>query len=347
MRIDRASAPPLSEGLVRLRVSLISLTTNNISYAVYGDQLGYWDVFPTGIDGYGHMPAWGYADVVESTADGVDEGERVWGYFPIAEQLVVAPEKVTTFGFVDSNPCRRSVPAIYSRYVFCRKNPRYRPDLEAIESLYRPLFFTSYTAAEFLSENSYFGARTVVLSSASSKTAYGLAWCLRGRGLETVGLTSEGNVGFVEHLGLYDQVIPYTSLDQVNNSSPVLYVDFAANPMLREYVHEHFGSSLRYDCIVGSTQGTDFGGDQLLSGPKPQFFFAADCLDAHRENGTLHAFLDRSEIDQLRFFEEARSSTPPWVRIVESRGIDAAADVVTSLLNNVADPSLGHVVRLD
>ena len=54
---------PLAEGEVVLALDRFSLTTNNITYAAYGDAIGYWKVFPTGRDDYGLMPVWGFADV--------------------------------------------------------------------------------------------------------------------------------------------------------------------------------------------------------------------------------------------------------------------------------------------
>ena len=48
--------------------------------------------------------------------------------------------------------------------------------------MYRPLFFTSFMLADQLEDNDWFGAEVLVLSSASSKTAYGTAFLLRGQG---------------------------------------------------------------------------------------------------------------------------------------------------------------------
>jgi hypothetical protein len=58
------------------------LTTNNITYAAFGDALGYWQFFPTGEAGWGHMPVWGFADVAASQAPGIEPGERFFGFFP-------------------------------------------------------------------------------------------------------------------------------------------------------------------------------------------------------------------------------------------------------------------------
>ena len=49
-----------------------ALTTNNITYAVFGAAMQYWDFFPTADpDVWGCVPVWGFAEVVETTSDGV------------------------------------------------------------------------------------------------------------------------------------------------------------------------------------------------------------------------------------------------------------------------------------
>ena len=48
-RLEPRPAPaPLAEGEVLLGLDRFSLTTNNVTYAAYGDAIGYWKVFPTG-----------------------------------------------------------------------------------------------------------------------------------------------------------------------------------------------------------------------------------------------------------------------------------------------------------
>ena len=49
----------------------------------------------------------------------------------------------------------------------------------------------------------------MLLSSASSKTAYGLAHLVHARGIKVIGLTSAGNADFVKSLGCYDEVVTY------------------------------------------------------------------------------------------------------------------------------------------
>lgn len=338
---------PLAEGEVVLALDRFSLTTNNITYAAYGDAIGYWKVFPTDLDGHGLMPVWGFADVAASRAEGVEVGARVFGYFPMADTLVVQAEKVSRGGFADASPWRKAVPDIYNRYVLCAADRHYVPELENSEALFRPLFITSYTAVDFLRDNGFFGARRIVISSASSKTAYGAAWCLKDDDLDVVALTGIRNLTFVEGLGCYDAVHDYDDIDSMHADSPTLYLDLAGDPALRRRVHARFGEQLTYDCLVGSTQSDNFTqNDPDLTGPKAVFFFAATCLDQHRERGTLHAFYERFLADQKTFFERVIDPASPWIRIVEHQGLDAAAKVVRALADGASDPAEGAIVRI-
>ena len=42
----------LDDGEVRFRLDSFSFTSNNISYALYGDRLKYWNFFPSGSHGW-------------------------------------------------------------------------------------------------------------------------------------------------------------------------------------------------------------------------------------------------------------------------------------------------------
>ncbi|MBU6330436.1 MAG: DUF2855 family protein, partial [Acidobacteria bacterium] len=66
-RIEAAPAP-LAEGQARLRVDAFALTTNNITYGVFGDMLRYWAVFPASDEPevWGRIPTWGFAECIES-----------------------------------------------------------------------------------------------------------------------------------------------------------------------------------------------------------------------------------------------------------------------------------------
>lgn len=346
-RIETLPDPgPPGEGEVDLAPDRFSLTTNNITYAAFGDAIGYWKVFPTGQDDAGLMPVWGFADVVASRAPGVEVGARVFGYFPIASRLRVQAGKVTRGGFADLSPWRQAVPDIYNRYVLCAGDDNYDPALEASEAIFRPLFITSYTAVEFLRDNGFFGARQIVASSASSKTAYGSAWAMADDPVAVHAITGARNAAFVSGLGAYEQVVDYDGVERLPTGVPTVYLDLSGDPDLRGRVHRHFGPDLVYDCLVGATQTDGFAVDRALPGPPPTFFFAATVLDQHRERGTLKAFYARFLADQSTFFARVVDPASPWIRIVEGEGLAAAARVIRSLADGRSDPAEGHVVRL-
>jgi hypothetical protein len=339
------SAAP-AEGEALLRLSRFSLTTNNITYAAFGDAMNYWNFFPTGEDGFGHMPVWGFADVVVSSTPGVEPGERFYGYFPIASHVVMRPERVTPRGFYDGLPHRQALVSAYNQYTRCSADPAYRPDLENLQALYRPLFLTSFMLADFLSDNAFFGARQLVFSSASAKTAYGAAFCLTDA-VETIGLTSARNAGFVAGLGCYGRTLRYDALETLDPAVPTLYVDFAGDDALRARIHRHFGAALVYDCYVGSATTTQFLQPAGLPGPKPQFFFAPVQIRKRNADWGAAEVTNRYNAMQTRFFDHVSRARPPWIAIVESAGFGEAARIVAELAASGGDPAQGQIVRLD
>ena len=76
-------------------------------------------------------------------------------------------------GFVDASPHRAELPSPYNSYLRVDSDQSYDPAHEAEMMLFRPLFFTSFVNDDFLADSDFFGAGTIVLSSASSKTAIG------------------------------------------------------------------------------------------------------------------------------------------------------------------------------
>jgi Protein of unknown function (DUF2855) len=75
--VDGPSADPvdLADGAILIQVDRISLTANNILYAVLGERLHYWDLFPAP-DGFGVIPAW---DLEMSTPLGIPRSRSANG----------------------------------------------------------------------------------------------------------------------------------------------------------------------------------------------------------------------------------------------------------------------------
>ncbi|WP_417481743.1 DUF2855 family protein [Maricaulis sp.] len=345
MRTD--TAPELEAGEILLKVDSFSLTANNITYAAFGDAMQYWNFFPTGEDGFGHMPVWGFADVVASRTRGIEVGERFYGYFPIASHILMRPGRISPRGFYDVSEHRLDLVSAYNQYGRCSADEVYRPDREAFQALFRPLFVTAYMLADYLADNDWFGARQLLISSASSKTAYGTAFCLQGEdGLTVTGLTSARNRAFVEALGCYDSCALYDDIEQLDASIPTTYVDFAGDVALRARIHHHFGPALAHDCVVGAAHNAPFVKPLDMPGPAPKFFFAPEQIAKRNKDWGPDTFNARFSAAQERFFEQVSAANPVWMTVKTGQGFDAAQAVIRTLADTGGDPSSGHMIEL-
>ena len=275
-RIAESEPLAVGPGEALLRVDRFGLTANNVTYAVMGEAMSYWDFFPAE-EGWGRMPVWGFATVERSEAEGVEVGTRIYGYLPPSSQLLTVPASVDGKGFVDAAAHRATLPSAYHRYLASDADPFYRPETEAVQMLLRPLFFTSFLIDDQLDDEGLVERGPIVVSSASSKTAIAAAFLLAQRqGGELVGLTSPGNAEFVAGLGIYDRTIPYEEIATLDRG-PASFVDVAGDGAVREAVHAHFGDRLAYSMTVGASHWDRLGaGGGELDGPSPTFFFAPD-----------------------------------------------------------------------
>lgn len=193
----------------------------------------------------------------------------------MATHLVVQPVGVKSDGFTDGAAHRQALPPIYNRYA---RTAAATAEAEGVRAVLRPLFTTAFLIDDFVAAQDAFGASTLLLSSASSKTASATAFCLTqrpGRRNRIVGLTSTANAGFARSLGCYDDVLDYAGWrTEVASDTPALYIDFSDDAPLRRQIHEHFGAALRYSCSVGGTHWQALGSGAGLPGPKPELFFA-------------------------------------------------------------------------
>jgi hypothetical protein len=348
---DDAASAPLEPLSARCRLECFALTANNVTYAAFGDAMNYWSFFPAADPLWGRIPVWGFATVVESNFEDVDAGERIYGYFPIGTHAVLKPERVDASAFIDGALHRRKLHAIYNRYLRCTADPLYRADREAEQALLRPLFVTSFLIDDFLADHDYFGAQTLLLSSASSKTAYGTAFCLGMRratrgALQVVGLTSPRNVAFCDHLGCYDSVIEYDALGSLPPEVPTLYIDFSGSAALRGSIHRHWADRLTYSCAVGGTHWDDLGHAGGLPGPRPTLFFApaqikkrtADWGDADLQRRIAEAW--------HAFMVPVTDPQRPWLTVVRATGAEAVKRTYLELLDGNTDPRQGHMLTL-
>jgi hypothetical protein len=332
----------LEDGQARLRVDAFGLTANNITYAVFGDAMSYWSFFPAE-DGWGRVPVWGFAEVSDSRAAALEAGTRVFGYLPPSSELCVQPANVDERGFVDAAPHRAHLPPAYNGYARVDADPVYDAGHEDAQMLLRPLFFTAYLIDDFLDEADTFRAATVVLSSASSKTASALAYLLSQRGdLDVIGLTSARSADFVRGLGVYDHVLGYEELDALPAGRAV-YVDISGDADVRAAVHERYRDDLSHSAVVGATHHDRMDAvPDGLPGPRPTFFFAPDRVAKRSADWGREQF-------QSRLAEAWQGYVPwteEWLEIVHGGGPEALERTYLDLLDGRIEPSRADVLTL-
>jgi hypothetical protein len=237
--------PPLAPSSVRVRTSIFSLTTNNLSYARMGALLGWWDVHPLPSSTpaefadpttFGRISCWGYGTVIESTAEALGVGTEVFGYLPIGtlpvDLKVELVEGVRQFNEVSQ--VRASQLTAYNRYRYFPASSKAptaaEKEAKGLDALLMVLMETAYAINAFTfgpahihpsgaqqpwtAESADIKDAVVVVFSGGGKTALSLTWLLKfvrkeNRPKKVIGVTSSASQAFAQGLGLYDEVMLY------------------------------------------------------------------------------------------------------------------------------------------
>ncbi len=330
----------LEPGQLRLAVERFAFTANNVSYALSGDLLGYWDFFPTAAP-WGRLPTMGLGSVAESAHAEIRTGGRYFGFYPMSTELVIDARR-TSGGFADVGEHRRGHASAYVNFLDVDDDPTFRDDRADQYLILRGMFMTSFLVEDLLEDHAHFGAEQTLVTSASSKTSIALAHCLAARDQPRIGITSARNQSFVEGLGLYDRVITYEDIASLDASIPSVLVDMAGDADVRSRLHHHFAASLRYSCQVGATHWEQTGGQTDLPGPTPEFFFAPSQMQKRDQDwgpGELTARIGAA-------FGTFLDGTPRWLHIERSAGPDAVAAVYLDTVEGRTSPDTGHILSL-
>ena len=322
-----------------LRIQSFSLTANNITYAAIADMIGYWKFFPTQ-EGWGRIPAWGFAEVIRSGVEGLEVGDRIYGYLPMSKYLVVEPTEVGESGFIDATAHRAELPAAYNRYSRASKaSDKVARDPQI--AIFAPLFATSFMLDDWLTSEAMFSAERLVISSSSSKTALALAWLVNNNSrvdVELVGLTSPRNIEFVQKAGYYDKVLAYTDLSDLSTDSSSIYVDFSGNAALKKDVHIHLGDSLKRSISVGVTAWDRMKPDgEGLPGPEPQLFFAPEHIARRTKEWGPTELWGKISAQQDDFIE----ASDAWLNVRHGEGRDGILTAYLEVLDGKSEPADG------
>ena len=340
-KIVERDPAPLDDGQIRVATRRFALTANNISYALTGEAIGYWRFFPDAEDSWGCVPVWGFGEVTESRAEGIAVGDRYWGFFPMASDLVMAPSKISANGITDGIAHRRELPYVYNMYARTNDDPAPLAAIPDLRSLMFPLLTTSYVIDDYIADNAGFGAAQVIVGSASSKTAFGLAYYLRQRGQQQViGLTSSRNIAFVEGLGLYDRVIAYDAIDTLDPATPGVFVDMSGDGAVVEAVHRHFGDQVKASIGVGATHWGAGRAPRDLPGARPAFFFAPAQIAKRDQDWGAGVLMRRAVEANIA----ACAVLSARMTVIEAQGADAIAAAYAEMVAGKTPPDRGLIL---
>ncbi|KAF4468110.1 hypothetical protein FALBO_5010 [Fusarium albosuccineum] len=295
----------LSAGCISIQSRILSITTNNFTYARLGHLMGWWSVWKipeTVPDPYndttrfGRISSWGYAEVLESNHDEVPVGTKLYGYMPIGdgtEDLEVAVDAETGHLW-DVSKSRQHLLSIYNQYIPFTPETDLDQDRDGRgwDSLIRPLFETSYllnrfvfswdekrthpfgTSAPWTAAQADLANAIVILLAPSGKTGLMFAHQLRHarpkekQPRKVVAVGSQTSKIFSESTGLFDHVLLYSDARSGDIVKRV-GVDKDTNVVLINFGARGDAEDDWYDAVksaAGAMQLLIVGGDPSAAG---------------------------------------------------------------------------------
>ena len=332
---------------VKVKIDAFSFTANNITYWALGDKLAYWQFFPASDNAasdWGIIPVWGFADVVESTHAEIKLGERLFGYFPTADELVMQPAKVSTALCFDGSAHRIKLPAGYNMYRRVNAEPGYNPAADGLRMLLFPLHITSFCIHDMLSSQNWLGAEQILIISASSKTSLGLAFALQEdeSAPKVIGMTSKRNLSFVEQTGYYQQSISYDELEKIDASKKTVIIDMSGNGELISQLHARLQGNMLFSSHVGLTHWdeTDKGPDFIAD--RSKMFFAPGHIQQRYQDWGAEKFEQRANA----FMQRAAIDSGRWLEITTVKGLSGLSEQFEAVSQGQLPAQQGLVVKL-
>ncbi|KAK6084269.1 hypothetical protein SCUP515_01383 [Seiridium cupressi] len=273
---DAVPYPPLTApSSLRIRTKVLSLTANNLSYAKLGFLLGWWDVHPlpsstpaplSDSAKFGRTNCWGFAEVLESTFQGISSGSFLWGYLPLGTlaQDVTVKETGVPGQIWITNEHRKNTMSVYNRYMVypasLKEDIERKSDAVAMDASVKVMFETAFLLNRYafseIPENVVHPAMqasepwgqaqadltgaTIIVLAPGAKAALAFAFELtHGRKAakvhRVIGAASDHSKTFVEGTGLYGEVVSTSASPsdvlsglRVGKDEKVMVIDFGA-----------------------------------------------------------------------------------------------------------------------
>lgn len=337
----------IETGQILVKIDRFAYTANNITYAATGDLIRYWEFFPSvgeHKEQMGVIPVWGFADVVESKANGIAVGDRIYGYFPPTSHLKMNPIKVQEQRFFEGAKHRSSLPMGYNLYRRVNNEPSYNKKFDNDRALLFPLYLTSFCIWDSLQEKSWYQAKQIVVLSASSKTSIGLGYALKGdhNAPKSIGVTSQRNLESIGKMGVWNELITYEEVGNIDPSVPTLIVDMSGNKTILEQLHQQLGEQMKFTLKVGLTHWAEANTDTGTIDERNKFFFAPTHIEKRFQDWGPALFDEKVNA----FFMETVKKTSTWLTYNEMKGLEALAKVHPDVCQGTRLPTEGIIIKL-
>ncbi|MER7404908.1 DUF2855 family protein [Streptomyces sp. NPDC000070] len=289
--------PSPTRGNVLLRIERLVLSFNNVTYALNGHKLGYWAPFPAGEPGWGRVPAWGVARVIDGDTDLARRGQLLAGFMPMATHVLVQAEPLPD-GIRATAPERASMYPLYRDLHYVD---------ERIDDAEVGVWSAVPSAAHLDDELRASSPTQVVFSSATSRTALTTSVLLRRAGIHVVGLTAAARRATAERAGTYDEILSYDDLAAIPRTSGTVYADVAGRPDITAAVHRHLGPALARSLRIGGTHATT---RDIEPKPAPASAPSVEQFNVGLRRIELAERIGQQNVDELE--RHARGVLFPW-----------------------------------
>ena len=336
---------PLEDGEIIVKIDNFALTANNITYAVLGEQLNYWQFFPANENTnntWGIIPVWGFAHVVSSNNEAIPAGEKLFGYFPPAKYLKMNATHISSQRIIDGSSHRATLPPGYNVYRRVANELGYDSRFDRQRMLLFPLHITSYCLWDYLQDKNWFDAEQLVIVSASSKTSIGLSYALNEdkNAPKVIGMTSEKNIDFVKGLNSYHQVVSYNDINSIDPNLNTVIVDMAGNANQLKAIEKHLTKKLKYCIQVGLTHWDEAKTELPLVDTPSEMFFAPGHIQKRVAEWGPKEFEQRS----LKFMSKAAMRCSDWLTFTHIEGLDNMNEVYQKVCSGGMPPEHGIII---
>jgi hypothetical protein len=376
--ILRDELPALEPDEIRLSIDKVGLTANNLFYAQMGEApfLKFFAVYPLE-EKHKHLailPAWGVATIIESKNSDFAVGEKYRGFLHMSNVAQMKARR-TAAGFNAYGGKRDKLNQAYNGFIQLKESGSspirgsgIKSDLAMTSS---PGALSGFIMYELLKMHDFYGGRSVVFTSASSKLSLATALELRkeresGSIEGLIGYTSASNADFVKSTGLYDTVLTYDQSIPPEAGAGHILVDVAGDATIYKRDKERFVKAF----AVGGTHAkakastfTAFGLPGFLKmfidmmGPQPIKNWASRNLNPQLEMffapTVIKELLDRWGQDEMDRKSDAAlqgfvdsAVDRGWITVDRSENTDSIQAAYEKIVRGQVPPSEAIILSL-